>query len=168
MICVEWLYHKAGLANKDQETEVKAVIFSFLLVMGLGLSFPAAAQSIDFGDDEGQWANDGECDDKRFVGPGMTDTVLLDEDVGHDRTDCAKAFKAGRLTLREVATETVIVDGIEFGTDESEWANDNECDDPRFEGPGMTETQLLTEDTRKDATDCLKAYQAGQIDLKTI
>ena len=147
---------------------MKALLFSMLLALGTGLSVPAFAQDIDFGDDEGQWANDGECDDKRFAGPGMTETVLLDEDVGHDRTDCAKGFKAGQLTLREAATESVIVDGIDFGTDGSQWANDNECDDPRFEGPGMTETSLLQEDIRKDATDCLKAYQAGRIDLKTI
>ena len=59
-----------------------------------------AAASINFGDDNGDWANDGECDDSRFEGPGMTATPLLEEDVGHDATDCRTAFAAGQLQLR--------------------------------------------------------------------
>ena len=62
-----------------------------------------AAASVDFGDDTSQWSNDNECDDKRFDGPGMTSTPLLDEDIGHDATDCRTAFEAGRLQLREGA-----------------------------------------------------------------
>ena len=45
------------------------------------------AQSIPYGDDSSPYANDGECDDKRFEGPGMTATILLDSDVGRDATD---------------------------------------------------------------------------------
>ncbi len=63
------------------------------------LSMPAAAQQIDFGDDASMWANDGQCDDKRFTGPGMTPTILLDSDIGHDATDCRTAFEAGMLEL---------------------------------------------------------------------
>lgn len=147
---------------------MNAHIATVFLALSVGLADTAFAQDIDFGDDQGQWAKDGECDDKRFDGPGMTDTVLLDEDIGHDRTDCAKAFKSGRVTLRSRVTETLIVDGIVFGRDGSQWANDNECDDPRFEGPGMSQTVLSDEDRLMDATDCLKAYQQGLIDLKTI
>src|SRR5687768_16829874 len=44
----------------------------------------ATAAAPDFGDDNGSYANDGECDDKRFEGPGMTSTPLLDQDVRHD------------------------------------------------------------------------------------
>jgi hypothetical protein len=66
---------------------------------------PAAGQlSIDFGDDNGDWANDNECDDSRFEGPGMTSTPLLEEDIGHDATDCRTAYEAGNLTLRGVST----------------------------------------------------------------
>jgi hypothetical protein len=69
-------------------------------------SAPAAAGqlTVDFGDDNGDWANDNECDDSRFEGPGMTTTPLLEEDIGHDATDCRTAYEAGRLTLRGVST----------------------------------------------------------------
>lgn len=42
---------------------------------------------------------------------------------------------------------------INFGDDSSEWANDGECDDPRFRGPASA-TTLLPVDTGRDATDC--------------
>ncbi|MEM7779792.1 MAG: hypothetical protein AAF697_05285 [Pseudomonadota bacterium] len=57
--------------------------------------------SINFGDDGGDWANDGECDDPRFRGPGMTTTPLLDEDIMADATDCRSAYNRGELTLIE-------------------------------------------------------------------
>ena len=61
---------------------------------------PAAAVSgIDFGDDSSTWAHDGECDDPRFRGEGMTATPLLDQDIRADASDCLEAFKAGRLEL---------------------------------------------------------------------
>ena len=60
----------------------------------------AAAVAPDFGDDNGSYAKDGECDDMRFEGPGMTSTPLLDEDIKHDATDCRVAFQQGRLALR--------------------------------------------------------------------
>jgi hypothetical protein len=53
----------------------------------------------DFGDDSSRWANDGECDDPRFAGEGSADT-LLDEDRGHDATDCRRLLKQGRIELR--------------------------------------------------------------------
>ncbi len=60
----------------------------------------AAAANIDFGDDASEWANDNECDDPRFQGPEMTATPLLDEDRGHDATDCKTAFERGELQLK--------------------------------------------------------------------
>ena len=54
---------------------------------------------------------------------------------------------------------------VDFGNDSSMWANDGECDDPRFKGPGMTTTPLLEEDTRADATDCRTAYERGDLTL---
>ncbi len=59
-----------------------------------------AVNDIDFGDDSSEWANDGECDDGRFIGPGMTETVLLDEDAGHDATDCRTAYEKGDIRLK--------------------------------------------------------------------
>ena len=57
--------------------------------------------TIDFGTDNGAWANDGECDDPRFKGPGMTATPLLDEGKMNDATDCRSAYERGELTLIE-------------------------------------------------------------------
>ena len=50
----------------------------------------------NFGDDAGQWANDGECDDPSFTGRGMglTDSQ---EDRGHDATDCSALLEAGLI-----------------------------------------------------------------------
>ncbi|WP_322890287.1 MULTISPECIES: hypothetical protein [unclassified Yoonia] len=122
---------------------------------------PAMAQDINFGDDSGEWANDGECDDPRFIGPGMTETVLLSSDVLRDASDCRTFFNAGQLTLRGVAADGT----IDFGDDSSEWARDGECDDMRFAGPGMTLTPLLFEDVMTDATDCRNAFDAGLLTL---
>ena len=62
---------------------------------------PAATNAApDFGDDNGKYSRDGECDDMRFEGAGMTTTPLLDEDIKHDATDCRVAFEQGRLALR--------------------------------------------------------------------
>lgn len=128
------------------------------------LSAPAFAQTVNFGTDASEWANDGECDDPRFVGAGMTATQLLTEDMLADATDCQTAWDAGNLALAGVEIADGVVE-IDFGTDDGEWANDGECDDPRFEGPGMTATQLLSEDILNDATDCKTAFDAGNLTL---
>lgn len=56
-------------------------------------------------------------------------------------------------------------DDIEWGDDGSQWANDDECDDPRFAGPGAHETNVA-EDRYHDATDCRTLYERGQVYLK--
>ncbi|HUQ53237.1 MAG TPA: pre-peptidase C-terminal domain-containing protein [Gammaproteobacteria bacterium] len=116
----------------------------------------------DFGDNTSQWANDGECDDPRFEGAGSADT-LLDEDRGHDATDCRTLFTAGRITLRSAAASNN--GNVNFGNDSSRWARDGECDDPRFEGEGSADT-LLDEDNGHDAADCRSLFQAGRIALR--
>ncbi|MCR2832936.1 hypothetical protein [Parerythrobacter lacustris] len=134
-----------------------------------------AASGIDWGDDVGEWANDGECDDKRFSGDGMTSTPLLDEDIGHDATDCRTAYEAGKLTYsistgdksQAAATRPQSASGgIDWGDDRGDWANDGECDDSRFTGAGMTSTPLLDEDIRHDATDCREQFERGRLQLK--
>mgnify|MGYP000456977151 CR=1 FL=1 len=140
-------------------------ILSIATALSLGLTSPALAQNVDFGDDSSTWSNDGECDDPRFEGPGMTATALLDEDIRADATDCRTAFEAGLLTLRGEGLPDLIIKGVNFGNDDGEWSNDNECDDPRFEGPGMTTTPLLSDDVLRDATDCSTAFVAGQLSL---
>lgn len=116
----------------------------------------------DFGDDASDWANDDECDDPRFSGPGMTGTTLLDDDIGHDATDCQTSWEAGSLWLIGDSGS----DMPDFGNDDSDWANDGECDDPRFDGEGMTTTDLLQEDILHDATDCRTAWEDGTITLR--
>lgn len=121
----------------------------------LTLMSAPAALAVDFGDDASEWSKDGECDDPRFAGPGMTQTPLLESDILHDATDCEQAYNAGRLVLDSA---------IGFGDDSSQWSNDDECDDPRFEGSAMA-TTLLEEDRGHDASDCRAAFNAGRISL---
>jgi hypothetical protein len=54
----------------------------------------------------------------------------------------------------------------DFGDNTSEWANDGECDDPRFDGEGAAET-LVDADRGHDATDCRKLFNAGSIRLRS-
>jgi hypothetical protein len=55
-------------------------------------------------------------------------------------------------------------EGLVFGDDESKWALDGECDDPRFAGEGMAGT-LVDADRFHDATDCRSLYEGGAITL---
>jgi len=107
--------------------------------------------NIDFGDDTGSDANDGVCDDGRFHpdGDGYNYTR---RHVMHDATDCREAVSAGTKSLT-----------LDFGDDSGTYANDGECDDSRFSGEGRS---ALTSDShiKKDAADCIAAYQQGKID----
>lgn len=58
-------------------------------------------------------------------------------------------------------------EAVAFGDDSSAWANDGECDDPRFEGRGMAAT-LVADDLGHDATDCRRLYEAGDIRLREV
>ncbi|MHA6300156.1 hypothetical protein [Devosia sp. CAU 1758] len=145
------------------------------LLLVTGIAAPAWAQDsstgIDFGDDTSEWANDGECDDMRFAGTGMAEE-LEDADVARDATDCQSLFEAGSITLAEpdegddqaTAPVTARPADIDFGDDTSSWANDGECDDPRFAGASMA-IELEDVDIARDATDCRTAYEAGSITL---
>jgi hypothetical protein len=136
-------------------------------------SAASGAQAVDFGDDAGKYSKDGECDDKRFAGPGMTDTPLLQSDIGHDATDCRTAYEQKRLTLASAAAPIVAgsnaaegFDRIQWGDDSSQFARDGECDDKRFEGAGLTNTPLLDSDIKHDATDCRTAFAQGRLKLR--
>ena len=134
----------------------------------------AAAATPDFGDDNGNYAKDGECDDMRFAGPGMTSTTLLDADIRHDATDCRAAFNQGRLTFKGdnvtaaslASVNSADVNRIQWGDDNGSFANDGECDDKRFEGAGMTSTPLLDADIKHDASDCRSAFAQGRLALR--
>ncbi|MGB3337027.1 MAG: hypothetical protein WBA73_07610 [Devosia sp.] len=154
------------------------------LVLVSGLAAPAMAQKldnkknpppattassttdVDFGDDSSQWSNDGECDDPRFAGAGSA-AELVDDDILKDATDCRTAYEAGTVTLKDGATTDVAASNadIDFGDDSSEWAKDDECDDPRFEGTGSA-VETVDADILKDATDCKAAFEAGTVTLK--
>lgn len=75
------------------------------------------------------------------------------------------AFTDGWEGYRDIGTGTRPID---FGDDSSEWANDGECDDPRFMdapnavSPGMARV-TSAENTLRDASDCRRLYQQGRI-----
>ena len=128
------------------------------LALGLfAMSSPLHAQ-LDFGDDASRYANDGECDDPRFQGPGAAET-LLETDRGHDATDCRELYRAREITPRNVA------DLIDFG-DDGRFAKDGECDDPRFQGAGSA-SELVEADRGHDATDCRELLATGGVTLRS-
>lgn len=121
---------------------------------------PAAAQAPEFGDDSGAYARDGECDDPRFGGPGMTRTTLLEEDVRADATDCRAAWEAGQVVL---VPAPPLPSGLPMGDDGGAYARDAECDDRRFTGPGMAEV-LSWDHAGRDATDCAARLADGTVE----
>jgi hypothetical protein len=154
---------------------------SILAYVAMGV-VPAAAQSVDFGDDSSIWAMDGECDDPRFMGDGMAGDPQ-EADILADASDCSAAFEAGTITLNpdmanadvpadrpgkpgtEPVEEPVADTGeVDFGADTSAWVNDGECDDPRFVGQGMA-AQPQEADIMADASDCRALFEAGSITL---
>ncbi len=142
-------------------------------------AFAQGADSINFGDDAGQFTNDGECDDPRFIGEGAAMEPLYSTDMWHDATDCEAAFTAGSIRLRtpedmpdiyqeeeyvrEVFEVLPLPAGFDFGDNSSVWAYDNECDDPRFDygwGSDFDPTHM-----GRDAADCQSEYEAGFVKL---
>ena len=154
------------------------------LLLSVGLAMPASAQGkldknqspatttsssagIDFGSNTSRYADDGECDDPRFAGPGMA-VETWGENEGHDAADCRAAFGAG--TISEIPADAAVdpataAAAIDFGDDSSVWANDGECDDPRFSGPGMA-VELEDVDIARDATDCRTLFEAGSLNFR--
>lgn len=117
---------------------------------------------IDFGDDSSRWAEDGECDDPRFTGPGMS-SELEAADLGADASDCRAAYEAGTVEYSEEASAIAAAE-FDYGADWSRWAHDGVCDDPRFTGPG-TDKKLLEEDAFGDASDCQALEAEGQVSI---
>ncbi|MEM6306868.1 MAG: hypothetical protein AAF701_02635 [Pseudomonadota bacterium] len=140
----------------------------FVIVLSiLCLAAPiSAAKTINFGDDSSEYANDGECDDRRFIGFGMAATLAADDNF-KDATDCEFLYSNGMIKLVNQAAgkEATQCDAIEFGNDASDWAKDGECDDPRFDGPKSAATIAISA-LLKDAKDCRAACAAGGIWLR--
>ena len=116
--------------------------------------------SIEFGDDTGDWARDGECDDIRFHGDGVAPTLLF-QDRGRDAADCRQQYDEGRARLFGVDLGSGTID---FGDDASNRAHDGQCADPRFDGEGM-DSFLFDDERGHDAADCRRLYDEGRIRL---
>ena len=58
---------------------------------------PAEPGAYLYGDDASEFALDGECDDIRFGGDQSHDMYYLDEDIGHDASDCRAQMAAGTV-----------------------------------------------------------------------
>lgn len=153
-----------------------AHIFASIALLAAAAPIPAFADTPNFGDDTGRFSKDGECDDMRFAGAGMTDTLLIDSDIFHDATDCRAAFNLNRVyylgghrsTAPSVApaSTTRSTTHIQWGNDTSKYAKDGECDDKRFTGAGMTSTPLLDSDIQHDASDCRTAFEQNRLELR--
>ena len=121
----------------------------------------AMMQLVSFGDDSGPWAQDGECDDWRFVRSDGSSALLV-EDMGTDQTDCMLAWSNDDVMLHPVIAD--LTGPVRFGDNNSEWAHDGECDDPRFVGAGVAAV-LSVESLGHDAADCFTLAEQGSIHL---
>ena len=144
-----------------------AALSSFCILISASPAFAdkTGTPNIDFGDDTGRFANDSECDDPRFEGPGAAHPSV-NRDMFRDASDCRRLFDGGEITLiasAEPQRPPLRVDGIQFGSDTSEWALDDECDDPRFSGSDMAFGTLDPSNAYADRSDCLAAWQAGRL-----
>lgn len=110
-----------------------------------------ALEDIDFGEDAGDYANDGACDDARFEEDG-DDWTYQRAHVLRDASDCRTLYAEGVITLY-----------LDFGDNSGEYANDDTCDDSRFTGEGRSILQTDSH-VKRDAVDCIVAYRAGTID----
>ena len=126
----------------------------------------ADSRGLVFGDDSGEWAGDGECDDPRFFGVAGAESASA-SNLLRDASDCHEAWADGRVTLvSPVALLDKLPAGFDLGRDTSEWAFDGECDDPRFHGEHVA-SELHPENQGRDATDCGRAFLKGTADIRT-
>ncbi len=140
-------------------------------VRGGGVSAPPAMaeiviDGIRFGDDSSPTSRDGECDDRRFSGPGMA-AILSWESMARDATDCAALYRSGDIYLwNEVEAQAATsCQAIDFGDDSGEYPNDYECDDYRFEGRGVA-MNLRLDLAGRDASDCSRLCEYGMLGLR--
>lgn len=130
------------------------------------LPLSSQAADIRFGDDTSEYSNDGECDDRRFRGAGVTEEMDW-ADATHDATDCQKLFNSGKISLwvADEAIQSTTCSAIDYGSNASEYSDDGVCDDPRFEGWAAAEI-LSSDDKHKDANDCRRLCEYGLIGLR--
>lgn len=134
------------------------------LTIAMPLSVTADTDAINYGDNSSAFANDDQCDDPRFTGPGTAPNLDWTS-AGADADDCrASVANGGRYWFD--ATSILIPDcsAVDFGENNSVWADDGSCDDPRFFNPAKLESSILMQDDLKqDAADCLKTCKSGQL-----
>lgn len=173
--CSDTRFRGPGMGDISTEISIENDASDCSTLFDEGLIFLAsetanlALQTIDFGNDEGSFPNDEECDDPRFNGPAV---FSGGSQVRQDATDCRTLLYQGSVNF--VGDENISVADdfdfgddpsfadINFGDDLSDWANDGECDDPRFGGSGSANT-ILDEDAFHDATDCSDLYAGGEL-----
>ncbi len=109
--------------------------------------------SIAYGDDTGTYANDGTCDDARFMSANA-EWGYHRQHILKDATDCEALHRAGELTVH-----------LEFGDNSGELADNSICDDPRFVGEGRSDINYDAQ-VKRDAADCLSAYSIGTINRR--
>ncbi len=139
----------------------RLIVASALLALPLGAIAQSDARSSDaihFGDDSGDYANDGECDDPRFTGSNTAKNLDWTV-VGQDATDCRQSLKKGsRYWVYPDEIKVVDCSGEDFGDDSSQFNNSGTCDDPRYFGIKSAQITMAT-DSGKDATDCQRACE---------
>lgn len=145
---------------------MKPVLALFLAFFALQPALSTAETAPAFGDDASKDSNDNECDDPRFTGWGVA-TVTSEEEIGHDATDCAHLFNLGQIRLNRTQDQSNTAEcaAVNFGDNSSEWADDRECDDPRFFG-GAADNILSFKDIGRDAKDCRAACETGKVWLR--
>ena len=137
-----------------------------LMVALLSPVMASAGDVVRFGDNRSKWAHDGECDDRRFFGSGVSRDLRVG-DIGHDAADCRRLYKAGKIRfwVESRARAATVCSKIRFGNNASKWAKDGECDDPRFEGRGMSK-DLDADDIGHDSSDCRNMCKTGMVYLR--
>lgn len=96
---------------KDIIMKFKKILVPITLLFTLGIANHSLAYGIEWGNDDGNWSNDGECDDPRFAGPGTAST-LVEIDRMRDATDCRQLFEQGRIWLNPATQGNTLVTRI--------------------------------------------------------
>ncbi len=153
---------------------LKQLIKTTILITALFLFAPSAASAFSFGDNGGTYTNDGECDDPRFGGRGMASSLDY-ANIGHDAVDCEYLYYQDDIYFEQdlelFEDEDAQSDDFydveweesDFGNNNSNYAFNGECDDPRFSGWGMADV-LVDGDSGKDSFDCYNLFLDGDID----
>jgi hypothetical protein len=152
--------------EKKRMITLRNLILKISAFVVLGACATTVIGDIDFGANDSEYANDGECDDPRFAGGGMASS-LNNSHIGRDAADCASLFQANRIRPQRTQAESSPAQcrEIAFGNNSSRYANDDKCDDPRFTGPGI-DNIVLRSDMKADANDCRALCASGEIWLR--